>query len=60
MLALILTGCSNTAIANTLMLSRRTVEGHVSMLLHKTGCHSRTQLALWALERGKVKKRLPA
>jgi DNA-binding NarL/FixJ family response regulator len=48
-LTLILQGHSNGAIAEALSLSRRTVEGHVSMLLRKTGCHSRTQLVLWAL-----------
>ncbi|MFM7640935.1 MAG: response regulator transcription factor [Cyanobium sp.] len=51
-LKLILQGCSNGVIANHLMLSRRTVEGHVSALLQKTGCHSRTQLVLWALGEG--------
>jgi len=48
-LTLMLQGRSNGAIAAALSLSRRTVEGHVSMLLRKTGCHSRTQLVLWAL-----------
>lgn len=48
-LRLILQGLSNGAMASSLSLSRRTVEGHVSALLRKTGCHSRTQLVLWAL-----------
>ncbi|MFN9623639.1 MAG: response regulator transcription factor [Cyanobacteriota bacterium] len=48
-LTLMLRGLSNGAIAHTLRLSRRTVEGHVSTLLRKTGCHNRTQLVLWAL-----------
>ena len=47
-----LNGASNGAIATRLNLSRRTVEGHVSALLQKTGCRSRTQLVLWALGRG--------
>jgi DNA-binding NarL/FixJ family response regulator len=51
-LTLMLGGLSNGAIATTLNLSRRTVEGHVSVLLRKTGCHSRTQLVLWALGQG--------
>lgn len=51
-LSLMLRGLSNGAIASTLSLSRRTVEGHVSVLLRKTGCHSRTQLVLWALGQG--------
>jgi DNA-binding NarL/FixJ family response regulator len=44
-------GLSNKAIAAALVLSRRTVEWHVSHLLAKTGCHSRTQLLLWAMAR---------
>lgn len=48
-LTLLLEGLSNGAIADALTVSRRTVEGHVSALLRKTGCHSRTQLVLWAL-----------
>ena len=51
-LSLMLQGLSNGAIASALTLSRRTVEGHVSALLRKTGCHSRTQLVLWALGQG--------
>lgn len=42
-------GFSNKAIAAALILSRRTVESHMSSLLAKTGCQSRTQLLLWAL-----------
>ncbi|MFN9631337.1 MAG: response regulator transcription factor [Cyanobacteriota bacterium] len=51
-LTLLLRGHGNGAIACSLNLSRRTVEGHVSALLRKTGCHSRTQLVLWALAQG--------
>jgi DNA-binding NarL/FixJ family response regulator len=51
-LALMLRGLNNGAIAETLRLSKRTVEGHVSALLRKTGCHNRTQLVLWALSQG--------
>lgn len=51
-LLLILQGLNNGVIADRLTLSRRTVEGHVSSLLRKTGCHSRTQLVLWALGQG--------
>jgi DNA-binding NarL/FixJ family response regulator len=44
-------GESNRSIATKLVLSHRTVESHISNLLEKTGCRSRTQLVLWALER---------
>ena len=53
-------GESNRTIAAGLRLSHRTVESHVSSLLEKTGCRSRTQLLLWALERGDGSCRLPA
>ena len=42
-------GLNNRAIAAALVLSPRTVESHISHLLAKTGCTSRTQLLLWAL-----------
>jgi DNA-binding CsgD family transcriptional regulator len=42
-------GQSNKGIAAALIVSRRTVESHMSSLLAKTGCRSRTQLLLWAL-----------
>ena len=45
----LLRGLSNKAIAAELVLSHRTVECHISHLLAKTGCSSRTQLLLWAL-----------
>ena len=44
-------GASNREIAAVLYLSVRTVESHISTLLAKTGCSSRTQLVLWALAR---------
>jgi DNA-binding NarL/FixJ family response regulator len=47
-------GGSNRAIAACLVLSPRTVEGHISSLLLKTGCHSRTQLVLWALRHSRL------
>ena len=43
-------GRSNRGIAGVLVLSPRTVESHISNLLAKTGCASRTQLLLWALD----------
>lgn len=43
-------GHSNRGIAGALVLSTRTVESHISSLLAKTGCVSRTQLLLWSLD----------
>jgi DNA-binding NarL/FixJ family response regulator len=45
-LAVLRSGASNREIAATLYLSVRTVESHISSLLAKTGCRSRTQLVL--------------
>jgi len=45
-LAVLRSGASNREIAATLYLSVRTVESHISSLLAKTGCSSRTQLVL--------------
>ena len=42
-------GDSNRHIAAQLVLSPRTVECHVSHLVAKTGCSSRTQLLLLAI-----------
>ncbi|MCS5697821.1 helix-turn-helix transcriptional regulator [Cyanobium sp. FGCU-52] len=42
-------GSSNGRIAEELVLSRRTIESHVSSLLAKTGCRNRSELLLWAL-----------
>ena len=47
----LLEGHSNTRIAAQLSLSPRTVESHISAMLDKTACHSRSQLLLWALQR---------
>ena len=48
-LAALRRGLSNKAIASELVLSPRTVECHISHLLAKSSCQSRTQLLLWAL-----------
>ncbi|RHW26317.1 LuxR family transcriptional regulator [Nocardioides immobilis] len=47
---LVATGLTNQEIAGKLVLSRRTVEGHVERALTKLGFSSRTQLALWVSE----------
>lgn len=46
--ALVASGASNPEIAETLFLSRKTVERHVSNVLAKTGCKNRIELArIW-------------
>jgi DNA-binding NarL/FixJ family response regulator len=45
--ALVAKGMSNRRIAAELMLSTRTVDGHVGRTLTKLGFGSRTQLATW-------------
>ena len=46
---LLLHGMSNKAMAETLMVSIRTIESHISHALLKTGCRSRLELVLWWL-----------
>jgi DNA-binding NarL/FixJ family response regulator len=53
---LVAKGMSNREIAETLNVSQRTVESHVSNMLSKTGLHNRTELARWAME-GSLGKR---
>ena len=47
---LVAEGLSNRAIADRLVISQRTVEGHVEHSLVKLGFTSRTQLAAWVHE----------
>ncbi|SDY65875.1 LuxR C-terminal-related transcriptional regulator [Herbiconiux ginsengi] len=47
---LISQGLSNQAIAARLVISRRTVEGHVQRVLGKLGFRSRSQIAVWVSE----------
>lgn len=49
--ALVAEGRSNREIADSLVLSTRTVEGHVESILAKLGLASRTQLASWMNQR---------
>lgn len=44
---LVARGYSNVEIASTLVISRRTVEGHIERTLRKLGLGSRTQLVAW-------------
>ncbi|MEZ4682929.1 MAG: LuxR C-terminal-related transcriptional regulator [Caldilineaceae bacterium] len=50
--ALIAQGQSNRAIAETLIIGERTVEGYVANIMAKLGFSSRSQIATWVVERG--------
>lgn len=49
---LIAKGKSNNEIAQLLTLSNRTVEAHIGRMLAKLGFTSRSQVAVWAVEKG--------
>jgi DNA-binding CsgD family transcriptional regulator len=53
--ALIAQGRSNKEIAEALVLSNRTVESHISHILSKLSFSSRSQIAVWAVEKGLLK-----
>ncbi|CAN5457270.1 hypothetical protein BH11ACT8_BH11ACT8_00620 [soil metagenome] len=48
---LVADGLANRAIAEKLVISQRTAEGHVENVLSKLGFSSRTQIAAWITER---------
>jgi len=50
--SLIAEGLSNAELADRLVLSEGTVGNHVANILRKLGLKSRTQIAVWAVERG--------
>ena len=47
---LVTQGLANRDIARIMKISQRTIESHISNILGKTGLHTRTELARWALE----------
>ncbi|GAA4476555.1 hypothetical protein GCM10023094_16690 [Rhodococcus olei] len=51
---LVADGLTNRAIASRLVLSRRTVEGHVEHVLAKLGFTSRAQIAAWFVDEGRA------
>jgi DNA-binding NarL/FixJ family response regulator len=51
-ITLIARGYSNRAIADTLTISEKTTEGHVSSILSKLGYSSRAQAAAYAVQHG--------
>lgn len=50
--ALVAQGKSNHEIADELVISETTVERHVANIFLKLGFYSRTQIAVWAVEKG--------
>ena len=50
--ALIASGKANREIADALVLSDRTVEGHVANIMAKLAVGTRAQIAAWAVEKG--------
>jgi DNA-binding CsgD family transcriptional regulator len=52
---LIAQGQSNREIAETLVISYRTVETHIANIMFKLGCASRSQVAAWVVEKGLMK-----
>ena len=53
-LRLLAQGLDNAAIAQALVVTKRTVQNHVSTIYGKLGVDSRTQAALYAIRRGLV------
>ena len=51
---LVATGLTNSEIANQLMISKRTVDNHVSNVFAKTGVKNRIALINWAMDQGKI------
>jgi DNA-binding NarL/FixJ family response regulator len=50
--ALLARGLTNRQIAEELVIAEATAERHVANILNKLGCHSRAQVAAWAVEQG--------
>jgi DNA-binding NarL/FixJ family response regulator len=50
--ALVAQGKSNREIADSLAVAPHTIETHVSNILSKLGFTSRTQIAVWATDKG--------
>lgn len=55
--ALVGVGATNAEIARALYISEGTARNHVSKILRKLGLRDRTQLAIYALERGRPERR---
>ena len=53
-LELVVSGLSNHKIAQSLDISKRTVDNHISNILKKTHTDNRVELVRWSLQWGKV------
>jgi DNA-binding NarL/FixJ family response regulator len=53
-IGLVAQGLTNQEIGSTLMISKRTVDNHVSNVFTKTGAKNRVALINWAMDHGKV------
>ena len=53
-LRLLAQGLDNAAIAQKLVVTRRTIQNHVSNIYGKLEVNSRTEAALWAIRHGLV------
>ncbi|MFZ9267360.1 MAG: helix-turn-helix domain-containing protein, partial [Vulcanococcus sp.] len=51
---LVAKGLTNQEIGETLMISKRTVDNHVSNVFTKTGAKNRVALLNWAMDHGKI------
>ncbi|MCX5969475.1 MAG: response regulator transcription factor [Cyanobacteria bacterium] len=51
---LVATGLTNQEIAAQLVISKRTVDNHVSNIFTKTGAKNRVALLNWAMDNGKI------
>jgi predicted ATPase/DNA-binding CsgD family transcriptional regulator len=49
---LVARGQTNRQVARQLVIAERTVEGHLERIRGKLGVHTRTQIAVWVVERG--------
>ncbi len=53
-ISLVATGLTNQEIGEQLMISKRTVDNHVSNIFTKTGAKNRVALLNWAMDNGKI------
>jgi adenylate cyclase len=52
--ALVARGLTNRQIADELVISERTAEGHVERLREKLGVHNRAEVAVWVIQNGLI------